>query len=102
MATVYRINGKQVSRVKFLKQKRGLEPGVSMVAPPGNWPMTLWAAGVHPDQIKEAQDYCGQMGVSTHYNADGDPIITSQGHFKKFCRANGLFDKLGSFSPVTR
>ena len=56
---------------------------------PGNWPMVLWAAGVHPQQVGKSREYCLQMGVPTHYNSDGEPVITDRTHFKRFCRING-------------
>jgi hypothetical protein len=68
---------------------------------PGNWPMTSYAAGVHPKQIKEMQKFDAEHGVPTHYSDDGDPIFTSPRHRRKYCEAHSMFDRNAGLSdPV--
>lgn len=68
---------------------------------PGNWPMTSYAAGVHPKQIPEMVKFDADHGVPTHYSEDGDPILTSPKHRRKYCEAHGMFDRNAGLSdPV--
>lgn len=68
---------------------------------PGKWPMVCDAAGVAPSQRKEAMEYCRKCGVPTEYNADGDPVLTSRKHRKRFLQSQGLFDKDAGYSDPT-
>lgn len=68
---------------------------------PGNWPMTSYAAGGHPDDIPEMQRIDKEHGVPTEYTNDGDPIFTSRKHRKEYCEAHKLFDRNAGYSdPV--
>jgi len=67
----------------------------------GNWPMTSYAAGVHPKQIPEMVEFDKKHGVPTHYSEDGDPVFTSPSHRRKYCMVHGLFDRNAGLSdPV--
>lgn len=67
----------------------------------GNWPMTSYAAGVHPKQIKEMEAIDKKYGVPTHYTEDGDPIFTSPKHRRKYCEVHRMFDRNAGLSdPV--
>lgn len=69
--------------------------------PPGNWPMASDAAGVHPDQRKEAQDHSKTIGIPTEFTADGAAVFRSPSHRKRYCEAIGLFDRnAGPSDPV--
>ncbi len=61
--------------------------------PCGNWPMASYAAGVHPKQIPEMRKFDKKHHVPTDYTPDGDPILTSPKHRKKYCEAHGLYDR---------
>ena len=50
-------------------------------------------AGVDPSQIPAAMAHDAQMGVPTEYTKTGEPILTSAAHRKRYCRANGLYDR---------
>ena len=68
---------------------------------PGNWPMESYAAGVHPKEIPEMVEFDKKHGVPTHYSEDGDPILTSPKHRRKYCEAHGMFDRNAGLSdPV--
>lgn len=98
---IYQLNGREVSRETFMRQKRGFQGGFAMTAPAGNWPLKCWAAGVNPDQRKEAEDYCCKSGVETHYDAEGDAIIRSPKHYRDFCRIMGVTMRNAGYSdPV--
>jgi len=51
---------------------------------PGTWPMKSDAAGVHPDQIKEATDHANKHGVPTSFTPDGRAIFTGREHRRKY------------------
>ena len=60
---------------------------------PSNWPMVSEAAGCHPSQIRESQEYLAKKGIHTDYTKDGNPIFKSEKHKAQVCRAFGLYDK---------
>lgn len=56
------------------------------------------AAGVHPDQAKEAYDHSVAAGVPTQFDREtGCAIFTSRAHRKKYLRAVGLHDRNGGY-----
>jgi len=68
--------------------------------PCGNWPMTSYAAGVHPKQVPEMMKFDKEHGVPTNY-VDGDPEFRSPKHRKEYCEAHGMFDRNAGLSdPV--
>jgi len=72
---------------------------------PGNWPMVCWAAGGNPEDIPAMRKVDAEHGVPTDYTSDGDPILISPAHKKKYLRAHGLYDRNASYSdaaPVNR
>jgi hypothetical protein len=64
---------------------------------PGNWPLKSDAAGVHPNQIKEAHAHSVKIGIPTQFTPDGRAIFTGRKHRKDYCRAIGLHDRNGGF-----
>ena len=64
---------------------------------PGNWPMKSDAAGVHPDQIKEAHQHSIKIGIPTEFTPDGRAVFTGRKHRKDYCRAIGLHDRNGGY-----
>ena len=64
------------------------------------YPMESDAAGVHPDQIKEAMAFDRKHGVPTNYSKAGNPIYTSQGHRRRHCEANGLYDRNAGYGDA--
>jgi hypothetical protein len=47
---------------------------------PENYPRCSDAAGVHPDQAKEAYEHSVRNGVPTQFNSEGQAVFTSKGH----------------------
>lgn len=67
----------------------------------GTWPMTSYAAGVHPDQVPEMMKIDAENGVPTQYNSDGDPEFTSKSHRNMYCRVHKMHDRDAGYSdPV--
>ena len=98
---IYRINGRVVTQEEFMKGAKGLLDGAPYVSPSSCWPMTSWAAGVHPAQVDEVRRQSVDLGVPTDFTPDGDAIFTSRRHRKKYCEAVGLFDRnAGDGDPV--
>jgi len=61
---------------------------------PGNYPMESNAAGVAVKQAAEAEQHSREIGIPTHFNREtGNPVFTSKQHRKKYCEANGLYDR---------
>jgi hypothetical protein len=94
MKIKYRVNGQEVSRQKFLSKR---SKGVPLVNRAWSKPITPEAAGVHPSQVAAAMEHDRRMGVPTDYTSDGKPIIKSAEHYRKYLRANGLFDRAGRY-----
>lgn len=75
---------------------------------PGTYPMTSYAAGISPDEVKEFEKSDAAAGVPTEYTKGpdgGDPIFTSAKHRKKYCRLHELYDRNAGYSdpvPVNR
>lgn len=63
----------------------------------GNWPMLSEAAGVHPDQVKEATEAARAFGVPTEFTRDGRAVFTDRNHRKRYLRTQGLHDKNGGY-----
>lgn len=62
------------------------------------WPLTSYAAGVHHKQIPEMRKFDKKHEVITDYTPDGDPILTSPSHRRKYCQAHGLYDRNAGYS----
>lgn len=77
--------------------KRDFRGELSPRACTGNWPMYSDAAGVHPDQIKEAYEKSVKDGVPTQFTPDGRAIFTSRKHRKDYCRTIGMHDRNGGY-----
>lgn len=71
------------------------------VKPNNNWPMLSDAAGVHPDQIPDAQREAKDLGVPISFHPDGRAVFTSARHRKEYCEAIGLYDRNAGYGdPV--
>lgn len=58
------------------------------------WPKRSMAAGVAPEQIKEAMEADRKAGIPTEYDRKtGDAIYTSINHQRQHLRAHGLVDR---------
>lgn len=68
------------------------------VPPSGNYPMSSTAAGVHPEQRKEAETHSREIGIPTHFTGEGDAVFTSRAHRKEYCEAIGMYDRNGANS----
>jgi hypothetical protein len=68
---------------------------------PGNWPMHSYAAGVSPDQRKEAYEASVKAGVPTYFDENGDAVFKSRAHRKKYCEAVGLYDRDAGYGDAT-
>ena len=69
---------------------------------PGTWPMASDAAGVHPDQVKEAVAHSEAIGIPTQFDSEGRAIFTGPRHRKAYCEAIGLYDRNGGYSEPQR
>jgi len=69
---------------------------------PACWPMTSDSMGVAPDQVQEAIADSIRVGVPTHFDSQGRPVLTSPEHRKRYSEAYGFFDKNGGFSDPRR
>lgn len=65
--------------------------------PSGGWPMMSDAMGVHPSQIREAQEHAAARGVHTEYAPDGRAILRDRNHRKAHMRAMGFRDNDGGY-----
>jgi hypothetical protein len=96
MSVRWHINGREVTKKEFLRNKRGITPGSSpMTQCARTWPMLSDAAGVHPDQIPEARAELQKQGVDANFAPDGRIEFRSKGHRKVVCEAMGLYDRNG-------
>ena len=59
------------------------------------WPMHCDSMGVHPDQAKAAAEYDAKLGVPTDYDTEGNPVFTSQQHYKQHLQAHAYFNRTG-------
>lgn len=58
------------------------------------WPFESDAAGVHPDQVSEAQEHCRKHGVPTEFNPKtGNPVMRSRKHRREFHKVWGVKDR---------
>lgn len=69
---------------------------------PGNWPLRSDAAGVHPSQVRDAENQAKALGVPTRFDREGSAIFESQQHRKAYCEAVGLYDKDGGYGDPQR
>lgn len=66
------------------------------------YPRKSDAMGVHPSQVKEAQDYMKSVGVPTEFTKDGRPVLRTKGHEKAHAEARGFFQRNGGYSCPQR
>lgn len=93
---VYSLNGRKVDRQEFLKHSAGLK-GILKARKfntiSTGWPLHSDALGVNPDQRQEAYEESVRMGVPTHFDEEGCAILISRQHKRRYCEANGMFDR---------
>lgn len=58
-----------------------------------NWPMVSTAAGVAPDQAKEAHAKSIRDGVPTRFTKGGDAVFESRSHRKRYLKTIGMIDR---------
>lgn len=61
------------------------------------WPLYSEAAGVHPDQVQEAQANWAKKGVPTDFTPDGRAVFRSKSHRRDFLKAAGMHDRKGYY-----
>lgn len=57
------------------------------------WPRYSEAAGVHPDQVKEAIAADKKLGVPAEYDSEGRVKFDSPSHEKRWCEAHGMYQR---------
>lgn len=69
----------------------------------GKWPRESYAMGVDPEDVPQAMETARRHGVPTEYTPDGDPVLTSPGHQKRYMRVFGFYER-NSYTdcPVNR
>lgn len=95
----YFIDGKEVSfeeydsvaphKIKDVIESRRAADGHR----PSCWPMASDAAGVNPDQIKEATEGARKAGVPTEFNREGQAIFTDNNHRRRYLKHMGWVDR---------
>ncbi len=100
----YFVEGKEVTKEEFdevVTQKPfipGKPPRASSLTA---WPMTSAGAGVHPEQIDEAEATNKRMGDNVRYVREGenagDAIFTDRGQRRDHLKNIRLFDKDGGY-----
>lgn len=77
--TSYRLNGRSVTRDEFLKNARGITPGVKQEIGDRFRKIEANSISVHPDQIEEAVARNKKHGLTgIEYRPDGDAVCTSR------------------------
>jgi len=61
------------------------------------WPMKSYAAAVPAWKAKEMTEAASAAGIPTEHDHMGRPILTSQGHRKKYMEFRGLTDFDGGY-----
>ena len=92
----------QQVRVAGRRATRDFVAEGSKTHPAGNWPMYSDNLGVNPDQIPEVEAHSVAIGIPTHFNSEGQAILTSPGHRKRYAEALGFFDRNGGYSDPQR
>lgn len=92
--TVYKINGKEVSRSEFLKARK-VRLGVPYSAKTFTDERCIVseAAGVHPDQIADSVEHAKRNGVPTHFDSEGRPHFKSFRHQERYLNLIGMHRK---------
>jgi len=65
------------------------------------WPYASYAAGVSASEVPAMCKIDRENGVPTEYTPDGDPIMRSKSHRKKYCEAHGLYDRNAGYGDPT-
>ncbi len=80
--------------------RKRLKPSKIYKAP--KYPITPEAMGVDESDIPAAMEIARKHGVPTEYTRTGEPIINSQNHLQRYCRAFGYYQRNSNDSPANR
>lgn len=97
-----KVTGRKVDvtpeRVKAMLPKRTKRPiGAPMIAPPGNYPMTMDAISVHPKQIAALRALMERKRLPGEVLPDGRIKLDSAADRKAHCEGRGFGDRNGGF-----
>ena len=102
---VYLKGGKEVSRKEWVgksKIKALFKARRVNTMSTAGWPKKSYALAVNPGDQKEAYEASVKMGVPTHFDEKtGEGIFRSQGHYNKYQKAFGYFDRDAGYGNVT-
>jgi hypothetical protein len=91
MTVVYKINGEEVTREKFVKDSKGAG-NVRMPYSPSRV-IVSEAAAVHPKDRKEASDHARKHGFAIDFDHHGRPRFTSHRQQKAYLKTIGMYNK---------
>lgn len=97
----YMINGKQVSRRRYIRALNLATGKAFMTNSKSGWPRESRWMGVMPYQAKAAQEADAAAGVPTEYTKKGNAIIRDNQHQKKLMKAKGLHNRDGGWNGIT-
>ena len=87
----------------FHRFDRDIMAGPPAGSHPANYPMCSDAMGCNESQIKEFEAHSIKIGVPTHFNDQGQAILVSKEHRRKYAEARGFTDFDGGYSdPQTK
>lgn len=66
------------------------------------WPILSDSIGVHPSQVKEAEEHAKKHGVPTEFTPDGRCILRNKQHRKAYAELIGHYDLNGGYSDPQR
>lgn len=96
LVTEYYLDGAKVSRQKF----RAACPDAKktgFMASAAKYPIESVGLGVHPSQIKAAEEAAAKKGVKLEFTKDGKAILRDRGHRRDVLRATGYHDHNGGY-----
>ena len=62
------------------------------------YPFASYALGVSPEEVPAMMAFDKEHNIPTNYDSDGDPIMRSAGHRKKYAEAHGFYDRNAGYS----
>lgn len=105
----YKVDGREVSKAEYdrlFAADRAALPQVSearaSTAKGKGWPRKSDSMAVHPSQRKEAMAEADKLGVPTHYEDDGRPIIRDRNHNRRLAQALGYHSLDGGYGDASR
>jgi len=88
MTVVYKINGEEVTREKFIKNPRGM--GRIRRSYESRQVIKSEGAAVHPRDREAAMDHARRHGFAIDFDGDGRPHFTSHTQQKKYLKTIGM------------